>query len=250
MTAAPLVGIPMQTMAAIPGATPDCWVVGQRYVEAVVAVGGTPWLIPLLADDEELLRRIHDRLDGLLLAGGPDVDPSHYGEDRKPSCGRSDPVRDCVEITLTRWALADHKPVLGLCRGLQALNVALGGTLHQDLATERPGTLRHDCSTAAEGFQRDALVHEVRVERGTRLAEILQTDRVPVNSLHHQGIEKLASSLKATAFAPDGLIEGVEGTDSGFLLGVQWHPEELAATYASHRRLFEAFVSAASARRA
>src|SRR5262245_27410954 len=122
----------MQTMPAIPGATPDCWVVGQRYVEAIVAAGAVPWPIPLLADDVAL-RRLYDRLDGLLLPGGPDVDPTSYGEMREPACGRSDLVRDRVEITLTRWAAKEHKPLLGLCRGLQVIDVALGGTLHQDL---------------------------------------------------------------------------------------------------------------------
>jgi len=250
MSSAPLVGIPMQTMPAIPGATPDCWVVGQRYVQALVAAGGIPWTIPLLAEDEKALRRIYAQLDGLMLTGGSDVDPTSYGEKRRPACGRSDLPRDRVEIALTRWAIADRKPTFGICRGAQVLVVALGGTLYQDLASERQGAIRHDCHAPEEGFNRDSLVHEILVERGTQLTEILAVDKVSVNSLHHQGIATLAPTLRATAFAPDGLIECVEGTGSAFFVGVQWHPEELAPTGAPHRRLFEAFVAAARTRRA
>jgi putative glutamine amidotransferase len=217
---------------------------GQRYVQALVAEGAVPWLLPLLAGDEQTLRRIYDGLDGVFLAGGADVDPSQYGEERRPLCGRSDPARDWVETTLVRWAAADRKPLLGVCRGIQAINAALGGTLHQDVADQRPGAIRHDCFASAEGYQRDSLVHEVRLERGSQIGRIMEVERLLVNSLHHQAIKELAPDLTATAFAPDGLIEGVEGNGFPFLIGVQWHPEELADKHEPHRRLFRAFVQA------
>jgi putative glutamine amidotransferase len=141
-----------------------------------------------------------------------------------------------------RWAIADRKSVLAICRGAQILNVALGGTLYQDIRTECPKAARHDCHAPAEGLQRDSLVHMVRAEPDSRLAGILGANDVPVNSLHHQGIKTLASALRATAFSPDSLIEGVEATDGHFLLGVQWHPEELTG-HEPHRRLFERFVT-------
>ena len=240
----PIIGIPMQTMPAIPGETPDCWVVGQRYVQCLVAAGATPWLIPLLGDDAAL-RPIYDHLDGLLLAGGSDVDPASYGEERRPVCGRSDRRRDRVELTLLRRAVQDGKPVLAICRGMQILNVALGGTLFQDLASERPEGIRHNYFAPAEGYQRDSLVHAVRAERCSQLGEILGREHIEVNSLHHQGIKTLAPGLRPTAFAGDELIEAVEVADSDFMIGVQWHPEELTDAHAPQQRLFRAFVDAA-----
>jgi putative glutamine amidotransferase len=240
----PIIGIPTQTMNAIPHEVPDCWVVGQCYVKALVAAGAVPWLLPLLPGDTEMLRRMYDKLDGVFLTGGADVDPSQYGEKRRPLCGRSDQARDWVETNLIRWAVANHKPVFGVCRGTQAINVALGGTLHQDVADQRPSAIRHDCFAPAEGYQRDSLVHEVNLEKGSLLRRIMEVERVLVNSLHHQAIKVLAPGLTATAFAPDGLIEGVEGEGDQFLVGVQWHPEELAEAHEPHRRLFHAFVQA------
>jgi putative glutamine amidotransferase len=215
---------------------------GQRYVQALVAEGALPWLLPLLENDQETLRLIYRRLNGVFLTGGTDVDPSQYGEQRRPICGRSDPARDWVETNLVRWALRDGKPVFGVCRGIQAINVAAGGTLYQDVAAERPGSLKHDWFAPGEGYQRDSLVHDVSIEKTSQLARIMEVDRIRVNSLHHQAINKLAPGLAATALAPDGLIEGVEGVGEPFLIGVQWHPEELVGVHEPHRKLFQAFV--------
>jgi putative glutamine amidotransferase len=245
----PVIGIPTQTMPAIPGETPDCWVVGQRYVQVLVAAGAIPWLIPLLSTDAAL-RTIFDRLDGLLLTGGSDVDPGCYGEERRPACGRIDRDRDRVELTLLRWAFEECKPVFAICRGMQLLNVVRGGTLHQDLASERPDGARHNYGAPAEGYHRDSLVHAIRAERGSRLRDILGGEHIEVNSLHHQGVKALAPGLRPTAFAADGLIEGVEAADGSYVIGVQWHPEELADSHAPHRRLFDDFVAAARRRRA
>lgn len=245
MSARPLIGIATQTQEAVPGETPLAWVMGQRYVRVLTEAGAVPWVIPLLDGDEATLRCIYDRLDGVFLTGGVDVGPERYGEARQPVCGRTDPPRDWTELTLIRWAAADHKPVLGVCRGMQAINVAHGGTLYQDLHVQYPDAIKHDYFPTANGPSRDALVHEVRVDPGSRLGRVLGVGRSAVNSMHHQGVKELAPGLVASAFAPDGLVEGVEGANGHFLIGVQWHPEELAGAHPPMRRLFAAFVEAA-----
>lgn len=246
--ARPVIGIVTQTMASIPGETPLSWVMGQKYVRALVHEGAIPWVIPLIQGDEATLRCIFDRLDGLFLMGGVDMDPIHYGEERLPVCGQTDPARDWTELSLTRWCMADHKPVLGACRGVQVINVAAGGTLYQDIATQCPQAMKHDYFPTANAYTRDLLVHDVRTEPATRLGRLLGLESVPVNSMHHQGIKELAPGLIPTAYAPDGIIEAVEGANGNFVIGVQWHPEELAEKQASHRSLFAAFVEAARLR--
>jgi putative glutamine amidotransferase len=246
----PVVGIATQTQEAIYGQAPRAWHMVQRYVHVLVGCGGVPWLIPLVRGDEETLRAIYDRLDGVLLAGGVDVDPAEYGEaEQRPLCNRSDPERDWTELTLVRWALADHKPVLGVCRGMQTINVAAGGTLYQDIELQHPGAIKHDYFSVSRNYPRDLVVHEVRVRPGSRLAAVLGKETVAVNSLHHQGVRRLAPGLVPTAHAPDGVIEGVEGDNGRFLVGVQWHPEELTEKDPAMRRLFTSFVEAAASPR-
>jgi putative glutamine amidotransferase len=145
---------------------------------------------------------------------------------------------------MTRWALEDRKPFLGLCRGLQVLSVALGGTLWQDLTDERPTSHKHDYFPGA-GFARDHLAHNVDVRSGTRLGDALGSGSVPVNSMHHQGIRDLGVRLVATAIAEDGLIEAAEVEGAGFAVGVQWHPEMFASGEPGVGRLFEDFVEEA-----
>jgi putative glutamine amidotransferase len=202
-------------------------------------------MVPLLADDLDTVRLIYERLDGILLAGGVDLDPGTFGEPPHPALGNVDPARDTVELALARWAIEDGKPLLGLCRGLQVINVALGGTLHQDLAAELPGAIKHDYFPTS-GFERDYLAHRVSLTEGTRLARTFGAVEVAVNSMHHQGIKRLGDELVASARAPDGLIEGIElPSDADFVVGVQWHPETLEAKEPRTRGLFEAFVGAA-----
>jgi putative glutamine amidotransferase len=247
MSRRPVIGIATQSLEAIPGKLPACWVMGQRYVRALAASGATPWLIPLLPEDEATLRAIYDHLDGLFLTGGADIEPARYGEERHERCDRGDGARDWTELTLIRWALADRLPILGVCRGIQALNVACGGSLYQDVHDQCPRAIKHDYfPSPATGFTRDFLAHSVRIQPGSRLRELLGTEQTAVNSMHHQGIKRLAPGLAATAFAPDGLIEGVERPDLPFVVGVQWHPEELVETQAPMRRLFVGFVAAAA----
>jgi putative glutamine amidotransferase len=248
MESRPVVGITTQTLEAIPDQLPRCWVMSQRYVQVLAAAGAIPWVIPLLEHDEATLRGIYERTDALFLPGGVDIDPASYGEARRPACGRSDPARDWTELLLTRWALADGKPVLAVCRGAQILNVAVGGTLYQDVAVERPDALKHD-QFPIGGRRRDELSHDVRIAAGSRLGRLLDAAVLPVNSMHHQGIARLAPGLAPVAVAADGLIEGVElvPSDDRFVLGVQWHPEDLVDVDPRMRRLFDAFVAAARA---
>lgn len=241
----PVIGIPTQTLQAIDGIPDDLplsWVMNHRYYVAVASVGGAPFMVPLL-EDEGALRALYERMDGVFLAGGVDMDPPSYGEERREWCGRTDPARDRVELLLARWALADGKPVLGVCRGMQVINVATGGTLLQDCDQQLPGSIKHDYFPHA-GFARDHLAHEIEVAAESRLRAVLGAERVPVNSMHHQGICRLGEGLRVTATAPDGLAEALETADGRFVVGVQWHPEMLIDSDAGTRRLFEAFVEA------
>jgi putative glutamine amidotransferase len=246
-----VIGIATQTQEPVRGETPLAWVMGQKYVRVLTDLGAVPWLIPLLPGDEATLREIYDRIDGVFLTGGVDVDPGAYHEARHELCGRTDPARDWTEVRLVRWAIEDKKPVLGVCRGIQIINVACGGTLYQDVKLRQPMPIKHDYFPSQEaGYARDLLVHDVDVQQQSRLRQIMGDDHVRVNSMHHQSIKDLAPGLVATAFAPDGMIEGVECTEGiecrngHFLLGIQWHPEELVDTAPSMRQLFQAFLTA------
>ncbi|HEX8690865.1 MAG TPA: gamma-glutamyl-gamma-aminobutyrate hydrolase family protein [Longimicrobium sp.] len=244
----PVVGIPTQTLQSIdriPADLPDSWVMNQRYYLACTEVGAIPWMVPLLDQDPETLRAIYDRLDGIFIAGGVDMDPVSYGEERHELCGRTDPPRDRVELAFTRWALEDGKPVFGVCRGMQVINVAAGGTLVQD-CTLFPGAIKHDYFPGA-GWARDHLAHDVRLAEGSRLHRAFGATGAKVNSMHHQGVARLGDGLAAAAWAPDGLLEAVESArEDHWLVGVQWHPEMLIDTHAGTRRLFEEFIEAAN----
>jgi putative glutamine amidotransferase len=243
----PVIGIATQTQQAVAGQIPLAWIMGQQYVRVLTEAGAVPWLVPLLPGDEATLRCIYDRLDGVFLTGGVDVDPSHYGEPLHSLCGPTDRDRDWTEVRLIRWALADHKPVFGVCRGHQMINVALGGALYQDVGVQHPQAIKHDYFPSSGDYTRDYVVHDIEVTRGSRLGALLGAGRVRVNSMHHQGVKQLAPGLVASAFAPDGLIEGLEGVNGQFLVGVQWHPEELTDQDPAMRRLFGEFIAAGAA---
>jgi putative glutamine amidotransferase len=242
----PLVGVPTQTLHSIDGIPedlPHSWVMNHRYYTALASTGAAPVMIPLLVRNVEALRGVYDALDGVFLAGGVDVDPSTYHEPRADLCGRTDLDRDGVEVLFTQWARAEGKPIFGVCRGLQIINVAAGGTLYQDCGYYE-AAIKHDYFPTA-GYARDYLAHTIAVEPGTRLHEIFAAEEVHVNSMHHQAVNRLADGLTASAWAPDGMIEAVEAPGEAFVVGVQWHPEMLVDTDEGTRRLFRAFIEAA-----
>jgi len=215
-------------------------VVTEAYVQAIAVNGGCPVMIPL-GLSSQLLDDLLERLDGILFTGGGDIDPAFYGAAPHPSVGDVDPDRDGVELHLLEKAVGRGVPFLGICRGLQLINVGLGGSLYTDIAAQHLKAMRHDYYP---DFPRDYLAHPVYVHAGSRLAGILENSHVEVNSLHHQGIDQLATGLLSTASAPDGIVEAVELPGHPFGLAVQWHPEWLGA-FAPMRALFLAFVNAA-----
>ncbi len=235
----PLIGISCAPLAP-QGTRPPGFRQNQNYARAVAAAGGAPVLLPLL-DDQAALRALYERLDGVLLPGGGDVAPVRYGEAPRPECHVDgvDDLLDTVELTLARWALAEGKPLLGICRGHQALNVAAGGTLYQDVTVQGVARLEHQHPRA-----RAALVHALRVDPASRLAAVLGVTACRVNSIHHQAVARVADGLRAVAWAPDGVIEGLEQPEHPFALAVQFHPEELVPDHAPSARLFAAFVAA------
>jgi putative glutamine amidotransferase len=211
-----------------------------QIVAAVERAAGAPVLIPP-GLRPGALRTIFGRLDGVLLPGGGDLDPASYGGAPHPRASGVDGERDAAELALAGWAAHERKPLFGICRGAQVLNVALGGSLYADVS-EHPGAERHDYYP---GLPTDLLPHAVEVEGGTRLAAALGASLVLVNSLHHQACRALAPGLLAAARAPDGLVEAVELPAHPFALAVQWHPECLP-DMPEMQRLFEAFVAAAA----
>jgi putative glutamine amidotransferase len=210
------------------------------YVKAVEAAGGMPLLLaPMSPKDTGPLL---ERLDGIVLSGGEDVDPEWYGQALHPTVTEVTPERDHFEIALAREALSRDRPLLAICRGQQVLNVATGGTLIQDVPSIVSGAVDHDPKR-----ERWELAHHVRVLPGSRLRRILGEDEVAVNSFHHQVVQDLGAGLVASAWSiGDELVEGVEAPDRRFVVGVQWHPESLWDRRPSFQSLFEALVSASA----
>ncbi len=217
----------------------DRIILQQAYVKAVMDAGGVPVLIPsIIADDG--WDALYSRLDGILFSGGGDIGLEHFPGEPHPRITEVDPARDSVEMKLIHASASDGKPFLGICRGCQVLNVALGGTLYTHIPDQLPNALDH----SYPGNMRTVLVHEVKIEEGTRIAEIFGEPILKVNSLHHQGLKDIAPSLRVAGHAPDGLVEAVELPDHPFGLAVQWHPEWLT-DQESTRNLFRKFVEAA-----
>jgi putative glutamine amidotransferase len=219
------------------------------YARSVAAAGGLPVLI-VPAVDEATLRETYQRMDAVLMAGGADVDPVHYGMEMTPKVYGVDPWRDHAELSVIRWAAQDDKPLLGICRGCQMMNVALGGTLYRDIPSEYPDFtgVNHSLHGAVA---RKEPAHRVDIFANSRLAAALAVPEgaLAVNSMHHQAVRDVAPSLKVSALSEDGIVEAIELPEARFFIGVQWHPEELLQSELESRaameRLFRAFVEAA-----
>lgn len=214
-----------------------------NYVERVQEAGGLPLMLPSVLPGEAA--SYVARLDGLLLSGGVDVDPSEYGVAPHPRLGEVDKARDAFELALVRAAHAAHLPILAICRGMQVANVAFGGTLVQDIPSELPGAGVHSPAGTAPS---DAS-HPVRLEAGTGLQRLAGEDEVVVNSFHHQSVQRVAPLFRITARAQDGVVEGMEALGGAFFQCVQWHPERLGAE-ALTRSLFREFMAEAARVRA
>jgi putative glutamine amidotransferase len=214
-----------------------------RYVRAIEEVGGIPLILPLVADRAARMRLLRD-IDGLLLTGsGPDLPPALYGERQRYTFRVMSERRSTFELDMVRLARKADLPLLGICGGMQTMNVACGGSLFQDISSQFANSLQHRQPTPAT-----ALSHTVTITPGSLLRRVMRTVTLRVNSSHHQSVKAVASSLVASAVSPDGIIEAIESPTHRFFLGIQWHPEFLFDRYRLHRRLFEAFLRAASRR--
>jgi putative glutamine amidotransferase len=239
----PLIGIPCHSGFRA-GTWRPIYCNNQAYVRIVEAAGGVPVFIPIL-DDLSGLETILPRLDGLILPGGLDVQPHLYHEEPHPMLSDVDPVVDELEFSLARWALQKDLPILGVCRGMQLLNIALGGSLYQDLEAQYPGSMKH----MYLDLPRSQVVHRVYVEAGSQMEKVLGTRTFWVNSLHHQAVKQRVEGVRISGRAEDVVAELLEAPGHLFVMAVQCHPEEIYTREPALARLFAAFVEACSTTR-
>lgn len=208
------------------------------YIKSVAAAGGIPIIIPVISGKNIAAEYIM-RLDGLLFTGGGDLSPSFYNEKTMKETRSISLERDICEKELFSIAIDIDMPVFGICRGAQIINAFSGGTLYQDINVQRDGSLKHSNT----GCARDEMHHKVYIEKESGLYNILQSECIGVNSFHHQAVKDVAPNFKITAKSTDGIIEGIECINKNFVMGVQWHPEELAFKYPEFMGLFKTFVN-------
>ncbi|NNK85336.1 MAG: gamma-glutamyl-gamma-aminobutyrate hydrolase family protein [Desulfobacterales bacterium] len=216
--------------------------VPDSYIRALSKMNAVPLIIPVI-QSRKILKQLFQMIDGLLLIGGPDLDPVHYHQSKHPGLRTVTLARDNMEMQVSLWALEADLPIMAICRGIQVLNVAAGGTLWQDIASQLPSASKHDYHP---DYPKDFLAHTVKPVPDSRLAEIIGEDDVSVNSLHHQAIDKLGQNLRTVAHSPDGIIEAVEGINASWIVGVQWHPEWLIESDQRMMNLFKTFGDACS----
>lgn len=236
----PLIGIPCHADYA-EGTRRPIYSNNRAYVHAIEYAGGVPVLIPFM-HDSSMFDTLLPRLDGLLLSGGIDIDPALYGEAPHPLCEQPDKELDEIELKLASWALQEDIPTLGVCRGMQILNVALGGTLYQDIHALVPHSQHH----SHRHMSRDYLAHRVNVLPGSRVEQLLGPAPFMVNSLHHQAVHEPGRDVVISGTADDGIAEMLEVKDRRFIIAAQFHPEEIYLKESSSARLFSAFVQACS----
>ena len=234
----PLIGITTYNGTSVAGL--PIVAVQHNYINAIRAAGGIPLLLPNQLVEGEWWEA-YRHLNGILFTGGGDIRTDLFNGSPHPKVGEVDDERDSLELPMMRLAVKEGKPFMGICRGCQVMNVALGGTLYTHIPDQLEGAVRHDWNPY---IPRNHLAHPVQIAEDSRIGEIMGEPMLRVNSLHHQGIKDLAPALKAVGFAPDGLIEAAELPDHPFGLAVQWHPEWLTDQEPT-RRLFHAFVESA-----
>jgi len=208
------------------------------YMKGIEEAGGIPVMLPLTTD-ADMIGRLAETFDGFLFTGGQDIDPTLYGEEKRELCGAACAERDQLEMELFRHVIELDKPAFGICRGIQMMNVALGGTLYQDIPSEKISPLTH-----SQKPPYNVPVHRVNILPDTLLYQIVQADSLRVNSYHHQGIKQLSDQLIPAAYAEDGLTEAVILPGKKFVLAVQWHPEYMYKSDPYSLRLFQEFVQA------
>ncbi|NTV62647.1 MAG: gamma-glutamyl-gamma-aminobutyrate hydrolase family protein [Oscillochloris sp.] len=236
----PLIGISCMNSQDSQGG--NLMAVRPAYVRALEAAGGVPLLIHL-SDDLTMVRQLYDLCDGILLPGGDDVDPAYYNEEPHPALGDVDRQRDAVEIALARWSREDGTPLMGICRGIQVINVAFGGSLYQDIPCQLPTAADHRANVKLQRY--DLGTHPIALEPDSWLAEQLAGDVVQGNTMHHQALKDVAPGLRVVGQSPDGVIEAVEGRGTQLVVAVQCHPEHLwASAEPRWSRLFAGFVAA------
>jgi len=233
----PVIGI---TAYSEPRAKKVYCLVSHNYIRSVCAAGGIPVVMPLVSDGTTAFDYLNV-VDGLILTGGEDVCPLRYGENPIKEVELFNIDRDEFEINLFKEALRKHLPVLGICRGLQIMNTALGGTLYQDIFSQKEQSLGH----FPKLLPVDTLYHSISIKKDSRLAEIFVSDEIRVNSYHHQAVKGLAEEFEVTARATDDIVEAVEHKGKDFVVAVQWHPEDLTVKHPAFLKLFEALVKAA-----
>lgn len=236
---AKIVGITCSTLPATENAVTR-QSLNRTYVWAIEQAGGVPVILPVTREPDVIARYL-GVIDGLLLSGGVDIAPERYGQTPHPCLGEVDADRDATELPLIQDALAQDVPIFAICRGVQALNVAMGGTLYQDLPAERPSDILHQQATRK--MPRHEFSHSIAIA-DSRLRGIVGAGEMETNSFHHQALREVANGLVETAHASDGVIEAVESPAHRYVVGVQFHPEDTAPRDERSRRLFEAFVAA------
>lgn len=207
------------------------------YSAAIESSGGAPVLIPY-TESEELISHYVKVCDGVLFSGGCDIEPKRFGEETKATCGNIQKNRDALEFFFFKKAFEEKKPIMAICRGIQVINVALGGTLYQDIPTEIPSEIPH-----RQKEPRSMPSHEVKILSDTPLMELIGKERMTANSFHHQAIKALGEGLEVMALADDGIIEAVYYNGENYILGYQWHPERLCAIDEDNKALFDDFLS-------
>lgn len=205
------------------------------YMKGIMNAGGIPVMLPFIENIEDI-KQLSENFDGFLFTGGPDIDPTYYHEEKKENCGDLTPYRDTLESQLFKEVYALNKPILGICRGHQLLNVLCGGTLYQDLPSEYQSTITHRMKPPYDNKQ-----HTVTLIEDTPLKSLLNKTILPVNSCHHQAIKELGNDLQPMAISEDGLIESCYAPHKKFVWGVQWHPE-LMCTEKESQKIFEEFI--------